>query len=76
MADTEDLKSSGAKAPCGFESRPRHHISATATWFFSNLERIPCQVPQHQFFGSDFGFTLAVLENRTSIGRFKRPVIR
>ena len=25
MADAEDLKSSGAKAPCGFESRPRHH---------------------------------------------------
>src|SRR6266849_10622472 len=24
MADTEDLKSSGAQAPCGFESRPRH----------------------------------------------------
>ena len=23
-ADAEDLKSSGAKAPCGFESRPRH----------------------------------------------------
>jgi hypothetical protein len=22
--DTEDLKSSGAQAPCGFESRPRH----------------------------------------------------
>jgi hypothetical protein len=30
MADTEDLKSSGAKAPCGFESRPRHHVSPTA----------------------------------------------
>ena len=30
MADTEDLKSSGAQAPCGFESRPRHHLSATA----------------------------------------------
>jgi hypothetical protein len=24
MAYAEDLKSSGAKAPCGFESRPRH----------------------------------------------------
>jgi hypothetical protein len=24
MADAEDLKSSGAQAPCGFESRPRH----------------------------------------------------
>ena len=24
MADTEDLKSSGPKGPCGFESRPRH----------------------------------------------------
>ncbi len=25
MAYAEDLKFSGAKAPCGFESRPRHH---------------------------------------------------
>ena len=24
MADAGDLKSPGAKAPCGFESRPRH----------------------------------------------------
>jgi hypothetical protein len=27
MAYAEDLKSSGAKAPCGFESRPRHQFS-------------------------------------------------
>ncbi len=29
-ADTEDLKSSGGQPPCGFESRPRHHVPATA----------------------------------------------
>jgi hypothetical protein len=31
MAYAEDLKSSGAKAPCGFDPRPRH----------STLSRVP-----------------------------------
>jgi hypothetical protein len=30
MAYAEDLKFSGAKAPCGFESRPRHHGNLSA----------------------------------------------
>src|SRR5258708_20469393 len=29
MAYAEDLKSSGAKAPCGFDPRPRHKVLST-----------------------------------------------
>jgi hypothetical protein len=35
MADTEDLKSSGVKTPCGFESRPRHQKPITPIHFRS-----------------------------------------
>jgi hypothetical protein len=42
MADTEDLKSSGAQAPCGFESRPRHHLFADSYAVFvgSNAQAV------------------------------------
>ena len=42
MAYAEDLKSSGAKAPCGFESRSRHHYFGVcvANYWFSRESAI------------------------------------
>ena len=37
MAYAEDLKFSGAKAPCGFDPRPRHQQSQTGPFWESGL---------------------------------------
>jgi hypothetical protein len=62
MADTEDLKSSGGQPPCGFESRPRHHLSPTAMRTFVAPTALAVK---HQIIdpSSDFGCTLAVRRN-------------
>src|ERR1019366_8002938 len=40
MAYAEDLKSSGVKAPCGFESRPRHHLFESELPATTSLARL------------------------------------
>ncbi len=45
MADAEDLKSSGAKVPCGFESRPRHPRFWAKTDFRGNDSKSAGRTP-------------------------------
>jgi hypothetical protein len=63
MADAEDLKSSGAKAPCGFESRPRQpqkssfdgHLSSHANRAQIDLPACNARCNAYQGIGIDWG---------------------
>ena len=60
MADTEDLKSSGVKTPCGFESRPRQqNLLESIRVLYSQLY-YPSRI-KFSNFKLYFGSTLAVL---------------